>query len=435
VAKAASINKSLKALVFSGKADLDAVKQKVSSLNSADYTQDTWANVMTGLRMAEESNSTVQIKAIAINIAINGLEFIGKSDLEAAKAETVNLVRDEYSDESWRALEAALRLPEKTNADTVAKAKAVIGAIGALEDAFNPALDAAKQASEGLNANNYTPESWEGFQAALSLPEDSKEQAARKADALNLALENLVFAGQAVLDKLKDKADELDLVDYTRASRQALMTAFDMPESSNPEVMIKTKALKKAIASLEYGKLIVIQGRPNVGKSSLLNAISETDEAIVTDIPGTTRDILRQTVEIDGYTVTLLDTAGIRETYNQIEKIGVERAYKAARSADMVLLVIDGSVELQKEDVGLLEGLRSDSLILLNKSDLGLVTPKEKFGIYAPPERIVEVSAVSGDGLIDLYLLIGKMFRAQAEAAGSTLKTSSKSMKPKPWSA
>src|SRR5699024_3468436 len=121
-----------------------------------------------------------------------------------------------------------------------------------------------------------------------------------------------------------------------------------------------------------------IVGRPNVGKSSLLNAMLEEDKAIVTDIAGTTRDIVEGQINLDGILLQLIDTAGIHETEDVVEKIGVERSLDALKKADLVLLVLDGSEPLTKEDEELLEMTKeTNRLILINKADLGTVIDVE----------------------------------------------------------
>ena len=122
---------------------------------------------------------------------------------------------------------------------------------------------------------------------------------------------------------------------------------------------------------LREGLSTAIIGRPNVGKSSLLNNLLREDKAIVTDIEGTTRDVIEEYVNIKGVPLKLVDTAGIRETDDVVEKIGVERSKKALEEADLVLLVLNSSEPLTDQDRALLE-LSKDSnrIILLNKTDL-----------------------------------------------------------------
>jgi tRNA modification GTPase len=125
---------------------------------------------------------------------------------------------------------------------------------------------------------------------------------------------------------------------------------------------------------LRSGLKVAIVGRPNVGKSSLLNAWSRSDRAIVTELPGTTRDVVESQLVVGGIPVQVLDTAGIRETADQVEKIGVERSRRAAQSADLVLLTIDASTGWTEADQEIYEQVQHRPLILvINKTDLAPV--------------------------------------------------------------
>ncbi len=145
------------------------------------------------------------------------------------------------------------------------------------------------------------------------------------------------------------------------------------------------------------GLEVVLCGRPNVGKSSLLNALSREEVAIVTDIPGTTRDILRSDMYLAGLKVRFVDTAGLRSDTDVIEAIGVERAKKAVAGADVAMVVLDASLPLQEEDKKLLEETRDmPRIVVLNKGDLPCVLKKEQF------ENAVVVSAAEKTGVAEL---------------------------------
>lgn len=149
----------------------------------------------------------------------------------------------------------------------------------------------------------------------------------------------------------------------------------------------------KNIKLLKDGIQTVIIGKPNVGKSSLLNAMLKEDKAIVTNIAGTTRDIVEGSVSIDGILLNMIDTAGIRETDNLVESLGVEKSKELIHKADLVLLVIDGSQPLDEEDQKLLD-LTSDvpRIIIINKIDLGKVVDLEGIEISAKDQNILSLT-------------------------------------------
>ena len=164
---------------------------------------------------------------------------------------------------------------------------------------------------------------------------------------------------------------------------------------------------ERAARLLETGFEAALCGRPNVGKSSLLNALLCEDRAIVTDIPGTTRDVVRGSVTLSGIRINLSDTAGIREQAETVEALGVERARQAMRSADLVLLVLDGSKPLTGEDRQLLADTEAlPRLILLNKADQG--------SAFDLPGAL-RISAKTGEGLDALRGLIADRARVRGD--------------------
>ena len=151
------------------------------------------------------------------------------------------------------------------------------------------------------------------------------------------------------------------------------------------------------------GVRTAIVGRPNVGKSSLLNALLRTDRAIVTHLPGTTRDTVEETANLGGIPFWLVDTAGLREATDPVEQIGVERSRAALATADLVLLVIDASEPLRDEDHSLLRSLKDRPVLFaLNKADLLSGPASEELRALGPEPVAVEVSALTGQGLPDL---------------------------------
>jgi tRNA modification GTPase len=155
---------------------------------------------------------------------------------------------------------------------------------------------------------------------------------------------------------------------------------------------------------LREGATVAIIGRPNVGKSSLMNALARSDRAIVTALPGTTRDLVDEWLHIKGMPVRLFDTAGIRDTRDTIEQEGIRRTRQAADDADLVVALVDQSVPLHEEDRALLAGLREKNHILvLNKADLPPRIEKDEWSaLWADERGPVVISAVTGTGLDEL---------------------------------
>lgn len=150
---------------------------------------------------------------------------------------------------------------------------------------------------------------------------------------------------------------------------------------------------------IRQGLYVALIGRPNVGKSSLLNALLNEDRAIVTDIPGTTRDTVLGEIMINGFRVVLTDTAGIRETNDPVEKIGVERSEKARREADVTLLILDGSEELGDADRELIAGFSGPGAVIINKMDLAQKVTEEMIRGILPGAACITVSSKDQESL------------------------------------
>ncbi len=202
--------------------------------------------------------------------------------------------------------------------------------------------------------------------------------------------------------------------------------SIDFPDEDIEEVTyeeledkaeIVLTSIKKLLNTADRGKILrdglstVILGKPNVGKSSLLNAILRENRAIVTDVPGTTRDIIEEYANIDGIPLKLVDTAGIRYTEDLVEKIGVDKAKDEVEEADLVIAVFDSSRELSKEDYDILEIVNEKkAILLLNKIDLPPKYNKEKLEKLASGKPIINTSIANGEGLEQLEKVIKDMF-------------------------
>lgn len=186
-------------------------------------------------------------------------------------------------------------------------------------------------------------------------------------------------------------------------------------DDSVSEVM---ESINRLLKSFEKGKFIkegistVIVGKPNVGKSSLLNLLCGEDRAIVTDIAGTTRDIIETNITVNDISLNLTDTAGIRDTKDYVENIGVDRAKNYAKEADLVLFVLDGSSNLDKEDLEIIDFIKDKNVIvLLNKSDKGnIIDRNEVLSKFSKVPEVLNFSALSGTGEDELFEIIRRMF-------------------------
>ena len=201
---------------------------------------------------------------------------------------------------------------------------------------------------------------------------------------------------------------------------------IDYPEYDTPEVqeeeikdMLESvgNKLEKLEKSFDNGKIIkegiktAIIGRPNAGKSSLLNAILKEDRAIVTDIEGTTRDTIEEFVTINGIPLKLVDTAGIRLATDEVEKIGVEKSKKQAQEADLIIAIFDSSKNLNNEDFEILDLIKNKkSIILLNKSDLDSKLNEDDERFTNISNNVLKISALNKSGIELLYEKISNLF-------------------------
>lgn len=196
---------------------------------------------------------------------------------------------------------------------------------------------------------------------------------------------------------------------------------YDVEEVTDNQVLNMLNSVQEKLEKLEKsfdnGKIIkegiktAIIGKPNAGKSSLLNAILKEDRAIVTEYEGTTRDTIEEFVNIEGVPLKLVDTAGIRDAKDEVEKIGIAKSKEIAKEADLIIAIFDSSKELTAEDKEILDIIKNKkSIILLNKSDLNCVLKENDERFTSISDNILKISALEGNGLEELYELIAKMF-------------------------
>ncbi|MGE6257602.1 tRNA uridine-5-carboxymethylaminomethyl(34) synthesis GTPase MnmE [Heyndrickxia sporothermodurans] len=212
----------------------------------------------------------------------------------------------------------------------------------------------------------------------------------------------------------------------------------DVEEMSHKMLSEKAKyirdELKKLLQTAQQGKILreglstAIVGRPNVGKSSLLNSLVQENKAIVTDIPGTTRDVIEEYVNVRGVPLRLVDTAGIRETEDIVERIGVERSRKVLNEADLILLVLNYADDLTKEDEQLFEAVNGmDVIVIINKTDLPQKINLEKVNELAAGHKVITTSLLEEKGIDDLEEAISLMyFQGTIEASDMTYISNSR---------
>ncbi|MEL6438019.1 MAG: tRNA uridine-5-carboxymethylaminomethyl(34) synthesis GTPase MnmE [Cyanobacteria bacterium J06621_8] len=203
--------------------------------------------------------------------------------------------------------------------------------------------------------------------------------------------------------------------------------ADDLPPLDEGEIQQQLQQVLQQVQSIlktaERGELlrsglkVAIVGCPNVGKSSLLNAWSKSDRAIVTNLPGTTRDVIESTLVVGGIPIKVLDTAGIRETRDTVEQIGVQRSQAAANNADLVLLTIDGSTGWTDDDAAIYQQVKHRPLILvINKADL---TPPNSVSYPSEISQVVSTSALHHQGIADLETEIINLAHQGTVTAGN----------------
>lgn len=249
-------------------------------------------------------------------------------------------------------------------------------------------------------------------------------QAESVIDIINAKTDREVKEGVKQLEGYLKKSIK-DIKNHVLDLMTNIEVSIDYPEYDTPEILeddlrnkmeIILSKLKSLEKSFDNGKIIkegiktAIVGRPNAGKSSLLNAILKEERAIVTEYEGTTRDTIEEFVSINGIPLKLIDTAGIRDTKNEIEKIGIEKSRKMAKEADLVILIIDSSKELTKEDYEILNIVNpKKTIVILNKMDLETKVNEKTEGI-SDFKNVIKISALKQKGIDSLYEKISELF-------------------------
>ncbi|WP_339174579.1 tRNA uridine-5-carboxymethylaminomethyl(34) synthesis GTPase MnmE [Solibacillus sp. FSL R5-0691] len=222
---------------------------------------------------------------------------------------------------------------------------------------------------------------------------------------------------QALLETLAQVEVNIDYPEYDDVEEMTIPVLLEKCGWVREEIikLLQTSSQGKI---LREGLSTVILGRPNVGKSSLLNSLVQENKAIVTDIAGTTRDIIEEYVNVRGVPLRLVDTAGIRETEDIVERIGVERSREALKDADLILLVLNYGEELTEEDERLFETIEAmDYIVVVNKTDIERKIDLNRVHELAGKHRVVTTSLLKEEGVIELEEAIAALFfEGQVEA-------------------
>ncbi len=202
-------------------------------------------------------------------------------------------------------------------------------------------------------------------------------------------VDELIYLRMLVESMLDFPEEEIDVVDIVR--RDTLLKNIKSK-------LLRTLQSAKQGSLLREGAYVVIAGQPNVGKSSLLNRLSGEEVALVSNIPGTTRDVIRQVIQLRGVPIHMLDTAGLHTSQDVVENLGIARTHQTLRHADLILLLMDASQGMTAQDQVILAGLPPEipRLLVLNKSDLSQAPQSASSQL---PESVIYVSVLTGDGL------------------------------------
>lgn len=261
---------------------------------------------------------------------------------------------------------------------------------------------------------------------------DSKTEVQRK-----LAVNQISGKVSDLINQLRDDMVQIISninvnIDYPEYDDVEIMTN----ELLIPKITNLKEKIQKILKESKNGRIIKegiktsIIGRPNVGKSSLLNTLLEEDKAIVTDIAGTTRDIVEGQIKVNGIVLNMIDTAGIRETADKIEAIGVEKSLKIMEESDLILFMLNNNEELTPDIEELLEKLDNRKyIIIINKNDLESKIDKSKLERFEKENKIINISVLNNDGIEDLKNKIIELFNInELETKDPTYLSNSRSI-------
>lgn len=377
--------------------------------------QDTIAALVTAV--GESSVGIIRISGPeAVNIA--GKLYKGKSNLHTAESHTIHYgyVYDEANDKKIdEALFLLMLGPRSFTGEDIVEVQCHGGMV-VLKQTLQLILSlGARMAEQG----EYSKRAFLNGRLDLAQAESIMDIVQAKTErGVDLALSQLQGTVSGMVKTLR--ADLLEMIAFIQADID--YPDDDIERLTAEQFINRASLIRENITSVlqnaQKGKLIrdglrvVIAGKPNVGKSSLLNALLGQERAIVTDIPGTTRDVIEEYINLNGIPLKIVDTAGIRETDNLVEQIGVDRARQFVQNADLVLYVLDAAQGMTEEDISMLKELDGQTVLyLLNKSDLGIEealfdTIIKKVG----KESVLQISARERTGLEQLEQKITDLF-------------------------
>ncbi len=379
--------------------------------------QDTIAALVTAV--GESSVGIIRISGPeAVKIADK--IYQGKSDLLSADTHTIHYgyVYDWRNDKKIdEALFMLMRGPRSFTGEDVVEVQCHGGMVVLKQVLQLILLSGARLAEQG----EYSKRAFLNGRLDLAQAESIMDIVQAKTDkGVDLALSQLQGTLSGMVKTLR--ADLLELIAFIQADIDYPdddIERLTAEEQQQRVVNLKTQ-VANVLQNAQKGKMIrdglkvVIAGKPNVGKSSLLNALLGQERAIVTDIPGTTRDVIEEYINLNGIPLKIVDTAGIRETDNVVEQIGVDRAQQFMKTADLVLYVVDAVQGLTEQDILMMEDIQNQPVIyLLNKSDVGIsdeIRAQLKEAIGEAP--VLEISARDKIGLEQLEEKITDLFFA-----------------------
>lgn len=333
--------------------------------------------------------------------------FRGKGKLSDAPSHTVHygFIKDSDGNTVDEVLATVMRAPRTFTREDIVEIS-THGGITASQGVLDAIIRAGADVAE---PGEFTKRAFLNGRIDLSQAEAvidiiNSKSALAKTNALNQLEGNLSAEIKKIRSSLVHLSSQIQvIIDYPDEDLEDVTTE-DIERICAENLALTQKLLKTSDSGriMREGIRVSIAGKPNVGKSSVLNMLSHSERAIVTDIAGTTRDVIEEYVNLEGIPLILSDTAGIHDTDDTVEKIGVERSLKSIDDADLVLAVLDGSRKSDSEDNVILENTKCKKrIILVNKSDIAKADI-EHIKSLADGSRIIEISALNGDGSDEL---------------------------------